>query len=316
MREIKTIGVFGAGKMGTGIAQLFATSGMPVYLWAFDEKEKERAGQIVRDNLKPLQEHDVLGGQSIEEIVSRITITTDYDMVASKVDLAVECILEKMDLKQNFFKKLDSVTDTDVILCTNTSAMSVTEIFSTSEHKERLVGTHFWNPPYLIPLVEVVKTEATSDEAIDTVMKVMKAAGKEPCLCKKDVPGFIANRLQHALWREAISMVEKGIADPETIDKACRTSFGLRLPYLPPLENSDLVGTQLTYDIHSTVLKDLADNHEPSPILKQMIDEGKLGFRSEKKDGYHEGFMKYTDEEIADINNGLNEYLIKMLYNK
>ena len=148
-------------------------------------------------------------------------------------------------------------------------------------------------------------------------MEVMKAAGKQPCLCKKDVPGFIANRMQHALWREAIAIVDEGIADAETVDLACKTSFGLRLPYLPPLVNSDMVGTQLTWNIHSYVLAHLADNHEPSPIVKKMLDEGKLGFRAEPNaEGKREGFMSYTDEEIAEINAGLNEYLIKMLYDK
>jgi 3-hydroxybutyryl-CoA dehydrogenase len=122
--------------------------------------------------------------------------------------------------------------------------------------------------------------------------------------------------MQHALWREAIAIVDEGIADAETVDLACKTSFGLRLPYLPPLVNSDMVGTQLTWNIHSYVLKHLADNHEPSPIVKEMIDTGKLGFRAEPVDGVREGFMKYTDEQIAEINKGLNDYLIKMLYNK
>ena len=173
-----------------------------------------------------------------------------------------------------------------------------------------------WNPAFLIPLVEVVKTPATTDEVAQTVMDVLTKAGKKPVLCKKDVPGFIANRMQHALWREAISIVERGIADAKTVDDACKYSFGLRLPYLPPLVNSDMVGTQLTYNIHSYVLKDLEDRHDASPLLKEMIDDGKMGFRAEEKDGVREGFMKYTDEEIAEINSGLNEYLIKMLYGK
>ncbi len=107
-------------------------------------------------------------------------------------------------------------------------------------------------------------------------MDILTRAGKKPVLCKKDVPGFIANRMQHALWREAISIVERGIADAKTVDDACKYSFGLRLPYLPPLVNSDMVGTQLTYNIHDYVLKDLEDSHEPSPLLKEMIDEGKM----------------------------------------
>jgi 3-hydroxybutyryl-CoA dehydrogenase len=162
----------------------------------------------------------------------------------------------------------------------------------------------------LIPLVEVVKSDATSDETAETVMAVLKGVGKEPVLCKKDVPGFIANRMQHALWREAISIVENGIADAETVDKAVRYSFGLRLPQLGPLTNSDMVGTELTYNIHNYILQYLEDSHEPSPLLTQMKEEGKMGFKS------GEGFMKWTPEEVEQQNAELNEYLIRMLYGK
>ena len=118
------------------------------------------------------------------------------------------------------------------------------------------------------------------------------------------------------MWSEAISIVERGITDAKTVDDACKYSFGLRLPYLPPLVNSDMVGTQLTYNIHSYVLKDLEDRHDASPLLGEMLEAGKNGFREEEVDGVHEGFMKYTDEEISQINSGLNEYLIRMIYNK
>ncbi|MCF0121576.1 MAG: 3-hydroxyacyl-CoA dehydrogenase family protein, partial [Oscillospiraceae bacterium] len=143
-----------------------------------------------------------------------------------------------------------------------------------------------------------------------TVMDVLRGVGKEPVLCKKDVPGFIANRMQHALWREAISIVENGIADAETVDKAVRYSFGLRLPQLAPITNSDMVGTQLTYNIHEYILPYLEDSHSPSPLLKQLLDEGKLGFKT------GEGFLKWTPEEVEKQNSDLNEYLIRMLYGK
>ena len=196
------------------------------------------------------------------------------------------------------------------IFCTNSSVMSPSEISRDLKHRERFVGTHFWNPGHLIPLVEVVKSDASSGEVAQTVMDVLTSVGKEPVLCRKDVPGFIANRMQHALWREAISIVERGIADAETVDKAVKYAFGLRLPQLGPITNSDMVGTQLTYNIHDYILKDLEDSHEPSPLLKQMLDEGKLGFKS------GEGFMKWTPEQIAKENADLNEYLIRMLYGK
>lgn len=308
--------VCGSGMMGAAIAQILAgIDGAHVTILRSSNRGADPR-EKVRTNMKQLVEKGVVTPAYVDEIVSKISIAFEDSEVADG-ELFIECVPEVMELKQDLFARLEKTVSEKAIFCTNTSVMSPTEISEKCEHKERVCGTHFWNPAFLIPLVEVVKTEYTSDEVIDTVMEVMKAAGKQPCLCKKDVPGFIANRMQHALWREAIAIVDEGIADAETVDLACKTSFGLRLPYLPPLVNSDMVGTQLTWNIHSYVLEHLADNHEPSPILKTMLDEGKLGFRAEPNaEGRREGFMSYTDEEIAKINAGLNEYLIKMLYDK
>ena len=308
--------VCGSGMMGAAIAQILAgIDGAHVTILRSSHRGADPR-EKVRANMKQLVEKEVVTPEYVDEIVSKISIAFEDSEVADG-ELFIECVPEVMELKQDLFARLEKTVSEKAIFCTNTSVMSPTEISAKCEHKERVCGTHFWNPAFLIPLVEVVKTEYTSDEVIDTVMEVMKAAGKQPCLCKKDVPGFIANRMQHALWREAIAIVDEGIADAETVDLACKTSFGLRLPYLPPLVNSDMVGTQLTWNIHSYVLAHLADNHEPSPILKTMLDEGKLGFRAEPNaEGKREGFMSYTDEEIAKINAGLNEYLIKMLYDK
>ena len=308
--------VCGSGMMGAAIAQILAgIDGAQVTILRSSNRGADPR-EKVRSNMKQLVEKGVVTEAYVDEIVSKISIAFEDSEVADG-ELFIECVPEVMELKQDLFARLEKTVSEKAIFCTNTSVMSPTEISAKCEHKERICGTHFWNPAFLIPLVEVVKTEYTSDEVIDTVMEVMKAAGKQPCLCKKDVPGFIANRMQHALWREAIAIVDEGIADAETVDLACKTSFGLRLPYLPPLVNSDMVGTQLTWNIHSYVLAHLADNHEPSPIVKKMLDEGKLGFRAEPNaEGKREGFMSYTDEEIAEINAGLNEYRIKMLYDK
>lgn len=315
MSDIKKFLVCGGGMMGSAIAQILAgLDGAEVTVYDVYPVDIEAK---VRNNMKLLVEKGIVTEADVDAIVSKISFTQDMQSEGVKsAQLVIECVLEDMELKQNLFAQLEEVVAEDTIFCTNTSVMSPTEISAKCKHKERLCGTHFWNPAFLIPLVEVVKTPATTDEVADTVMDILTKAGKKPVLCKKDVPGFIANRMQHALWREAISIVERGIADAKTVDDACKYSFGLRLPYLPPLVNSDMVSTQLTYNIHSYVLKDLEDRHDASPLLKEMLDEGKNGFRAEAKDGVHEGFMKYTDEEIAQINSGLNEYLIKMLYGK
>lgn len=315
MKAIHKFLVCGGGMMGSAIAQILAAmDGAEVTV--YDVFPVDIAAKV-RNNMKLLVEKEIVTEEEVNKIISKISFTQDIHSDGVKeAQLVVECVLEDMEMKQNLFSQLEDIVAEDTIFCTNTSVMSPTEISAKCRHKERLCGTHFWNPAFLIPLVEVVKTPKTSEEVAQTVMDILTKAGKKPVLCKKDVPGFIANRMQHALWREAISIVENGIADAKTVDDACKYSFGLRLPYLPPLVNSDMVSTQLTYNIHSYVLKDLEDGHEASPLLKQMLKEGKNGFRAETKDGVHEGFMTYTDDEIKQINEGLNEYLIKMIYDK
>ena len=315
MKDIKKFLICGGGMMGSAIAQILAgLDGAEVTVYDVFPVDIEAK---VRNNMKLLVEKGIVTEADVDKIVSKISFTQDIESEGVKsAELVVECVLEDMKMKQDLFAQLEGIVSEDCIFCTNTSVMSPTEISSKCVHRERLCGTHFWNPAFLIPLVEVVKTDATSDEVAETVMDILTKAGKKPVLCKKDVPGFIANRMQHALWREAISIVERGIADAKTVDDACKYSFGLRLPYLPPLVNSDMVGTQLTYNIHNYVLNDLEDRHDASPLLKEMLDKGELGFRAETVDGKKTGFMSYTEDEIASINSGLNEYLIKMLYNK
>ena len=258
-----------------------------------------------------LLDKGVITGQELSDRLSRISFTNDIDSdLVKNADLVIEAVFEDMKIKRETFAKLEARCRPDTIFCTNSSVMSPSEISAELKHRERFVGTHFWNPGHLIPLVEVVKSDASSDEVAQTVMEVLRSVGKKPVLCKKDVPGFIANRMQHALWREAISIVENGIADAATVDEAVRYSFGLRLPQLGPMENADMVGTDLTYNIHDYILRDLEDSHEPSPLLKQLRDAGKIGFKT------GEGFQKWTPEQVAQSNAELNEYLIRMLYGK
>ncbi|MBR1496609.1 MAG: 3-hydroxyacyl-CoA dehydrogenase family protein [Oscillospiraceae bacterium] len=305
--DIKEILIAGGGMMGKNIA-FVCTSNPNYHITVYDLYPTDvEAG--IRANTKQLLDGGYLKEDDLKERLSRIYFTTDIDDPAlKKADLVIEAVFEDMKIKRETFAKLEARCSADCIFCTNSSVMSPSEISAEMEHRERFVGTHFWNPGHLIPLVEVVKTDATADGVAETVMEVLASVGKKPCLCKKDVPGFIANRLQHALWREAISIVEHGIADAETVDIAIKNSFGLRLPQLSALENSDMVGTQLTWNIHSYVLPHLEDSHEPSPLLKQMLDEGKLGFKS------GEGFKKWSQEDIDKCNADLNAYLIRMLY--
>ncbi len=309
MAQIKNILICGAGMMGKNIAFVFASN--PDFDIALYDLYDTDVYAGIRTNTKQLVDKGVMTAEEVEERLSRISFTTDIDSpLVAQADFVIEAVFEDMGIKQETFAKLEARCRPDAIFCTNSSVMSPSQISEKMTHRERFVGTHFWNPGHLIPLVEVVKSDASSDEVANTVMEVLRSVGKKPVLCKKDVPGFIANRMQHALWREAISIVERGIADAATVDEAVRYSFGLRLPQLAPMENADMVGLDLTYSIHDYILSDLEDSHAPSPLLKELKEAGKLGFKT------GEGFQSWTKEETAKSAADLNEYLIKMLYGK
>ncbi len=309
MKDIKNVLIVGGGMMGKNIAFVMtANPALKVIVTDIAETDV-RAG--IRTSCRQLVEHGVITSDELEARLMRVTFSTDMgsDDVRN-ADLVIEAVFEDMAVKRGTFAKLESICSPEAIFCTNTSVMSPSEISAALQYRERFVGTHFWNPAHLIPLVEVVKSDATSDETADTVMALLQSVGKKPVLCRKDVPGFIANRMQHALWREAISLVENGIADAETVDMAVKYSFGLRLPQLGPLENADMVGTDLTYSIHDYILPYLESSPHPSAILTELRSNGDLGFKTGK------GFRSWTPDEMQAVKDDLNEYLIKALYGK
>lgn len=301
------VAVIGGGMMGVGVAQVFAAAGHEVALQDVSQEALERAPGTVAANLAFLAEHGLFSADGVADAVGRVRTTADLAEAAAGADVVVECVFEDLTLKQEVFERLDAVCPVETILCTNTSVMSITEIGARTVRKERVVGTHFWNPPYLIPLVEVVRTEHVDPVVVERTMDLLRRVGKHPIDCKKDVPGFVANRLQHALWREAISIVERGIADAETVDESIRYGPGLRLPILAPMENADMVGLDLTLAIHDYILPHLEASGEPSPLLRAKVEAGDLGFKSGK------GFAEWTPESAEASRRRLAAYLVHVL---
>jgi 3-hydroxybutyryl-CoA dehydrogenase len=302
--DIKNITLLGAGMIGNGLALHFAKAGYQVSLYSRTQQTIDKAIESTRSNLSLLLQKPA-GSDEIEKIVGRIKTTTDLKKSVANAPIIIESVAENLKIKQDLFKELDEMCPRETILATNTSVISITEIASKSKNRSRILGTHFWFPPYLIPLVEVIKGKDTSDEVMELTYQFMKKAGKHPIRCMKDVPGFVANRLQHALWREAISIVEHGIADAATVDEAIKNSIGIRLAVLGPVENADMVGLDLTLAIHNTVLKDLEASPDPSPLLQQKVKKGELGFKSGK--GFYD---KWTQEDITRVRGNLLKYLI------
>ena len=291
------IAVVGAGLMGHGIAQVFALAGHGVTIYDAIVASLDTVKTRILTNLKDLGDD--------QKAVERVTPVSDLAQAVRDADYVVEAVLEDLPLKQKLFAEIESYVRPDTILASNTSVIPITRIMEGLKQRERALGTHWWNPPYLVPLVEVIETQWTSRPAIDFTMKLHAAAGKKPAHVKKDVPGFIGNRLQHALWREAVALVEHGICDAETVDTVIKSAFGRRLAVLGPLENADMVGTDLTLAIHRTVLPDIDSRPRPSPYLEKLVKDQKLGFKS------GEGFRKWSPEQQAALRSKVLQHLKK-----
>jgi 3-hydroxybutyryl-CoA dehydrogenase len=289
------IAVVGAGLMGHGIAQVFALAGHDVTITDSLAASLDSVRGRILANLADLGDD--------RSAVERVEPVADLAAAVREADYVVEAVSEDLALKQKLFVEVERHVRPQALLASNTSVIPITKIMEGLRDRSRALGTHWWNPPYLVPLVEVIGTQWTSPQAIDATIALHKAAGKMPVHVKKDVPGFVGNRLQHALWREAIALVEHGICDAETVDTVIKASFGRRLAVLGPLENADLVGTDLTLAIHRTVLPAIEHRAGPSPYLEALVAEGKRGFKS------GEGFRKWSAQAQATLRGKVLQHL-------
>lgn len=300
MKRIERVTILGAGLMGHGIAQVFLQhSDCAVTLYDVVPAMLDAAPRKIRENVK------AIGGE-LRELL-KLRLTSSLAEAVGDADLVIEAVPEKLALKQQVFADVERHAPSGCIFASNTSVIPITAIGEKLSDRSRMIGTHFWNPPYLIPLVEVIQTIHTRPDVIATCMELLASIGKTPVHVKKDVPGFVANRLQHALWREAIAIVEAGICDAPTVDLCIKNSFGLRLSVLAPLENADLVGLELTEDIHRVILPDLSTAKEPSPLLRKMINENRKGWAT------NSGFYDWTDESKAELRKQLVARLTQLL---
>ena len=296
------IAVIGAGLMGHGIALTLARAGQYVAITDPMKEARDSVSDRIRQSMKAMGVNEVQATKALK----MIEIFSSTAEAVKKADVVFEAAPEKMDLKRAIFAEIEAHAPETCILASNTSVMPITEIMQDLRLKNRALGTHWWNPPHMIPLVEVIKTAWTDVDLAQATFDLLADAGKTPVMVEKDVPGFIGNRLQHALWREAISLVENGICDAESVDTVIKASFGRRLAVLGPLENADLVGTDLTLDIHNTVLADIETRRGPSPYLEKLVEDGKLGMKSEI------GFRTWTEDEANDVRARVARHLTRL----
>lgn len=291
------IAVIGGGLMGAGIAQVFATAGHGVIVHEpFDDV---RATVLERISAGLAQTGDD------PKALHQVQVTEDLETAVRDACFVTEAAPEKLEVKRAIFAQLIEFAPQSAILASNSSVMPIGSIAEGMATADRIVGTHWWNPAALIPLVEVIQGAATSDATIAETMALLASVGKKPAHVKKDVAGFVANRLQHALWREAIAMVADGICDAKTVDDCVKNSFGLRLAVLGPLENADMVGLDLTLDIHRTIIPELDRSAGPNPLLAEKLAAGEAGFKTGR------GFRAWSPEDQAMLKETLAAHLVR-----
>jgi 3-hydroxybutyryl-CoA dehydrogenase len=291
----QTIGVIGAGLMGHGIAYLLAAAGHTVRIYDPSAEWRKTLPERLESS------RALLGGDPT--LLGRISAHDQMAPAMTGTSFVFEAAPEKLPLKQQLFAELESLTAPGTILASNSSAIPSTRIGEKLKHRDRVVGTHFWNPPHLVPLVEVTQNEFTSTETVQQTMALLRDAGRKPVHVKKDIPGFVGNRLQHALKREAIALVSSGVCDADTIDEVVKSGFGARMAVLGPMEQTDLVGVDLTLDIQNTLMADLDRSTEPTRLIKDLVAQGKLGMRT------GEGFRKWTPQSADAVRERLRQFL-------
>ena len=303
---VERAAVVGTGTMGPGIAEMFALGGSRTLLCGRTEGAVASGLRRARLAGANLARFGLVPAERVAEAEGRLSGSTDLE-TAAQADFVVETIVENMEAKKECFGRLDRAAPEGAILVTNTSGLSITEIASATTRPGRVAGMHWWNPPHLVPLVEVVCGEGTSAETAAEVAAVSRSLGKVPVVVRKDVPGFIANRLQYALLREAANIVGQGIATAEDVDLAMRAGPGLRYAALGPLETADFIGLDVVADVMDYLLAALsAASETPAPVA-ELVKSGRLGAKS------GQGFYDYSGQAPEDLLTQRDAKLAKLL---
>jgi len=306
-RSILRVAIIGFGTMGAGIAERFSECGYEVTATDVNEQRLNAGRALIAHNQEMLVERGLLAVGEVEESRLRLRTTQCLSEAIDQAELVIECIPEEMKLKKKLFAELSRQCDCETILASNTSGLSITSIASSAVCPERVAGYHWWNPPHIMPLVEVVRGEQTSSETASILVATAKDLGKTPIVVHRDVPGFVGNRLQLSVFREALHLLSAGIATAEDIDKAMTAGPGLRYGLIGPLQTADLGGLDVFHAISEYLFPELSGAQAPPGLLGKMVEEGKHGAKS------HEGFFSYPGGLLSKLVETRDRYLVDLL---
>ena len=305
--KIERVAIIGPGMMGHAIAQEFAVAGYDVTLCGRDENRLEQAREKIENSLYELADWGLISPDDISPALDRIEVTIDLEVAGSNADFVVESVVEILEVKERLFAKLDAICPVHTILASNTSSLMPTTLAAATQRPDRFLIAHYFNPPYLMPLVEIVRGEHTSNDVVDAVFTLYQKMDKRPIICQKEALGFIVNRLQLALWREAFSIVQRGIASPQDVDRAVKDSFGRRLGMVGPFELYEYIdGYDLTLQCEKYILPDMDTSNTSYPLLLEKVEKGELGAKSGK--GFYDWTPEFTETWRKNILKGLVEY--------
>jgi 3-hydroxybutyryl-CoA dehydrogenase len=304
--NIKNVLVLGTGNMGPGIALLFARLNYNVIIWGPTETGINNGINNFKRIINDFVNEDILEKSQAEEIQSNVKMTSDLVKAAKYADFVIEAIPEKLELKQDMFNSLEGICSPHIIFTSNTSTLLPSALSQKMKYKERLLVTHFWNPAYLAKLVEVCGSQFTSKEVIETTIDLLRKIGNEPVLIRKEIPGFIGNRIMHAMNREALALIGNNICGPEDIDKVVLSSFGPRFANLGPMEYLDFSGLDLIKNIQEYLYKDLDTTMGVLPVIDKLVSEGNLGIKSGR------GLFDWSNKENRVRENRDKEFIIRL----
>jgi 3-hydroxybutyryl-CoA dehydrogenase len=305
--NFETAAVIGTGMMGPGIALTLALGGVKATILSRTRESAEQGLAKAHAQLALVRENELAPAERCAAAEGLIHCSAEFDETIRGADLVIESALEDMKFKQDLFARMDGLAKPGAALASNTSGLSITAIQNACTHPERIITTHFWNPPHLMPLVEIVRGEHTDPTLATALKELLEHCGKTAIIVKKDTPGQLGNRMQMALVREAINIVQEGIADVEDVDLCAKTGFGLRLPVYGILEHQDMVGLDMAKGIVDYVATDLNNEPRAPQIMHDLVAQGKLGVKTGS------GFYDWSQKDPAAVRARRDAFVLDFL---